>query len=57
MDVFKKGRLTAAWLKCLPAITALTLAWSGGELMGYLAGEAQPAVGGSAVQESHGVNQ
>ncbi len=57
MDVFKKGRLTAAWLKCLPAITALTLAWSGGELMGYLAGEAQPAVSGSAVQESPSVNQ
>jgi hypothetical protein len=43
-DVMRKRRLLAEWLKCLPLSIALTLAWSGGELIGYLAGEASPAL-------------
>jgi hypothetical protein len=40
MVVLKRRRLVGAWLKSLPAAAVLTLAWSGGELMGYVAGEA-----------------
>jgi hypothetical protein len=40
LDVIKKRRLIVAWLKSLPVAAALTIAWSVGELVGYLAGEA-----------------
>jgi hypothetical protein len=46
-DVFRKRRLVAAWLKSLPIALLLTLAWSAGELMGYVAGEA------SLLQQPH----
>jgi hypothetical protein len=42
LDVFHKRRLVGAWLKSLPVALLLTLAWSAGELTGYLAGEASP---------------
>jgi hypothetical protein len=40
MDVFRKKRLLVPWLKSLPVGVALTLAWTWGELTGYVTGEA-----------------
>ncbi len=40
MDVFRKKRLLLPWLKSLPVGVALTLAWTWGELTGYVTGEA-----------------
>lgn len=36
LNILRKGRLRAAWFKALPVSTLLTLAWSFGELAGYL---------------------
>ena len=38
-NTFKKGRLRAEWFKALPVSVVLTLAWSLGELTGYLTGQ------------------
>jgi hypothetical protein len=40
MNVVRKKRLLLPWLKSLPVGVALTLAWTWGELTGYVTGEA-----------------
>jgi hypothetical protein len=52
VGVFQKRRLVGAWLKSLPVSAALTIAWSGGELVGYLAGEASTPMP-EHVRQSH----
>lgn len=37
LNTWRRGRLRGAWIKALPASILLTLAWSCGELRGYLA--------------------
>jgi hypothetical protein len=41
--VLRKGRSTGAFLKALPLTALLLLAWSGGELTGYLTGRSSGA--------------
>jgi hypothetical protein len=53
LDVARKGRLAGVWWKSLPISAALTLAWSGGELAGYLAGEGGSPIREAGVRESH----
>jgi hypothetical protein len=53
LDVFHKRRLVAAWLKSLPVAAVLTLAWSAGELVGYLAGEAAGPIAQPGVRQTH----
>ena len=48
LDVFRKRRLVAAWVKSLPLSVVLVTAWSCGELTGYLAGYANAPGTGSA---------
>lgn len=52
-DVVKKRRLLPAWLKSLPVAAALTIAWSLGELTGYLAGEAAGAIPEPRMRQTH----
>jgi hypothetical protein len=47
-----RRRLAGQWLKSLPVSALLTLAWSAGELTGYLAGEA-PAARDERVRHSY----
>jgi hypothetical protein len=51
LDVLRKKRLLSQWLKSLPVSAALTAAWSCGELVGYVAGEA-PARPAGALRKS-----
>jgi hypothetical protein len=41
-DTLRKRRLITKWIKSFFVSAVLTLAWSCGELMGYIAGEANP---------------
>jgi hypothetical protein len=52
LDVIKKRRLIVAWLKSLPVAAALTIAWSVGELVGYLAGESSASTMEPAVRQT-----
>jgi hypothetical protein len=47
-----RRRLAGQWMKSLPISALLTLAWSAGELTGYLAGEA-PAARDERVRHSY----
>lgn len=50
-DTARKGRLMAVWVKSLPASVVLTVAWSCGELTGYVAGQAPAPRSGPAARQ------
>jgi hypothetical protein len=51
-DTLRKRRLMATWIKSFFVSAVLTLAWSCGELMGYIAGEANPPGSETCVRRS-----
>jgi len=52
MDTLRKRRLMATWIKSFLVSVVLTLAWSCGELIGYIAGEADPPKPGTRARQS-----